>query len=293
MNRQTHICRLCNKQLTAKIKDSTIKGILTPSNFRITDAHYGMTLELYQCSFCGFIQCPRIVGVHTFYELMDDEAYEHTRAARSLQANKILDVIVTYRAPQGTLLDIGAGSGILVELALKRGYQAEGIEPSRWLQARAQQRGLPVYQGVFPADAPHKTFDIITVIDVIEHVDNPVDFMTNCHARLSTGGLLVLITPDVGSLCAKLFGWKWWHYRVGHIGYFSRRTISFLINNTGFTQLNIRSAGWYFTLRYLLERAASYLPFRIRVPRMPWLDNIIVPLYLRDSFLVLCIKNED
>ena len=88
-----------------------------------------------------------------------------------------MNVISRYKKA-ATLLDVGAGSGILVEEALAFGFAARGVEPSNPLQATAAQRGLPVTRGVLP---PLPEFsrghgdEVVTLIDVIEHVPNPVE----------------------------------------------------------------------------------------------------------------------
>jgi hypothetical protein len=50
---------------------------------------------------------------------------------------------------------------------------------------------------------------------------------------LSPGGLLLVVTPDVQSLVARLLGWRWWHYRLAQIGYFSRTTLQTVIDKAG------------------------------------------------------------
>ena len=185
----------------------------------------------------------------------------------------------------GTLLDIGAGSGILVEAALKMGYDAEGIEPSSWLQQQAQNYQLPVYAGSFPDATPRQTYDIVTLIDVIEHVPNPAEVVAEVAKILSTDGIVAVATPDVSSLVARILGWKWWHFRVAHIGYFNRKTLDLIMANAGFECVKMTRPTWYFPAEYLLERLAKYLPVRLPISTPAWLQKIVIPLNLGDSLL--------
>jgi len=285
-------CRLCGSEKLKLIKLSNISAPLTSESFSITDSHYGVTAAIYRCMDCGFMQCSDLPEVLPFYESLEDSAYEAGRRERSAQARKILEVARKLQ-PNGRLLDIGAGSGMLVEQAMQMGFQAEGVEPSGWLHEMAKQRNLPVHLGTFPSPAVAGPFDVITLIDVIEHVTNPVELLQSIAASLSPSGSVIIVTPDVGSLAARVFGWKWWHFRVAHIGYFNKRTLMYALDRAGLRPVLTRRAAWVFPADYLWARTHRYLPRFLRVPAPRFLANLTVPVDLRDSWLVGCrLKHE-
>ncbi len=256
-------------------------------DFRITDASYGVTADIFQCDACGFLYCPRLHNPLDHYASMEDSEYEATRQQRALQFARLLSKIPAV-APGKRLLDIGAGSGILVEEARKRGCEAIGIEPSVYLASAARQRDLPVIEGSFPNDAIAGQFDVITLIDVIEHVDNPLEILNSARQLLAPDGVCVLVTPDVGSVAARLLGWRWWHFRVAHIGYFNERTLALLLRNGGLQSIASWRPGWFFPADYLATRAIGYLPKRLRFSPPVWFGKVVVPLNLRDSLLHVC-----
>jgi SAM-dependent methyltransferase len=268
-------------------KPSDFEGDLTSDSFAITDAHYGQTAAIYRCEDCGFLECPDLADALRYYRELEDPAYEEGRPERRMQMNRLLRRLRPWK-PGSRLLDVGAGSGMLVEEALALGFDAEGIEPSRWLQARAAERGLPVHLGTLPSPEVRRPYDVVTLIDVIEHVSDPVELLRQAAAHLAPGGLAAVVTPDVGSLAARLLGWRWWHFRVAHIGYFSRSTLERALRESGVEVLRVSRPGWYFSADYLLERLGAYLPGGLRLPVPGWARRITVPLNLRDSFLVLC-----
>ena len=59
---------------------------------------------------------------------------------------------------------------------------------------------------------------------------------------------------------AKILRWKWWHYRVAHVGYFSKQTIKFALEDSGYQVLSIKNTRWFFSLNYLAKRISTYLP---------------------------------
>src|ERR1043165_1274395 len=136
-------CWICNSEKTHLHRPSSLPEIVTADNFRITDASYGVTAAIYVCDDCSFLYCPESQGVLSFYESMTDDVYEQTRPERTIQARAIMQQIKKLKGP-GRLLDVGAGTGILVEVARDEGYLAQGVEPSEWLHRQASERGLNV-----------------------------------------------------------------------------------------------------------------------------------------------------
>ena len=285
----TQACWICDHTSLTMVKEGDIKK-LSSDNFAITNADYGITQTIYQCGHCGFLQCSDQDEVVSYYEDLVDPQYETTREARKLQEEKVLDIIGRYKK-SGSILDIGAGSGILVEAALQRGYEAVGIEPSKWLTAKATERGLPVHLGIFPHPAVTAKYDVITLVDVIEHVDDPKALVKEISAYLAPGGIFIMVTPDVGSFFAKLLKYKWWHFRVAHIGYFDKKTLDLLTTSAGLKTAKIIRPSWYLSLSYLIERVYSYLPKILHLPLPRFFNTIIIPLNLRDSWLGIYNKS--
>jgi len=281
------VCRLCGTGKLALIRKGIPAAALSSANFAITDRTYGTTLDVYGCRTCSLKQCfaPE-VSVLDYYTGLTDKEYEATRKERLLQAERIVAVIKAHKAG-GSLIDIGAGSGILVEAALAAGYDTSGYEPSRWLQQEAVNKGLPVIQGVFDGTAVSGKADVISIIDVIEHVEDPYMLLAQARSAMHEEGVLVLTTPDVNSLCARLLGHRWWHYRIAHITYFNKRTLSLLLDQAGFEIVRTLRPSWYFSADYLLDRIGQYLPAALRPRPAAWLKRLTVRLNLFDSLMVI------
>jgi 2-polyprenyl-3-methyl-5-hydroxy-6-metoxy-1,4-benzoquinol methylase len=282
-------CRVCGSATLRLTRKGNLPPDLGAAHFRITDKAYGRTADIYQCDGCGFRQSSTLHDVIRFYEGMDDDEYEATRAARLLQAQRLLQRVATYR-PSGRLLDIGAGSGILVEQALSSGYEAEGIEPSRPLYEQALARGLPVHHGVLPSASVQARYDIATLIDVIEHVEDPVGLLMQASDVLAADGIAVVVTPDVSSLAARVLDGRWWHYRIAHIGYFNQETLARALTRAGLAVVNVSRPAWYFPASYLAERAMTFVPAALRFRAPAFLDRITVRLNLFDSLMVVARK---
>ena len=257
---------------------------------------YGLTLSLYKCKECGFIfaEDKEITELTSLYERLSDPEYEKTQKMRALQMRLLLDLAKTVHPGAVSLLDIGAGSGLLVAEAKRLGFDAVGVEPSRRLVEMAQKvNEVKIFPGAFPHPLlTGQLFDLIFVVDVIEHVSNPVELLRYCAGALRPGGVIVVVTPDVGSLSARIFGQRWWHFRLAHVGYFSRSTLNKAIEAAGLSAICQRSRRWVFSVRYLAERLVEYVPvgwvnrLAIRVQPLRWLYGQVIQLNLHDSLVL-------
>src|SRR5215472_11517897 len=177
-------CWVCEGSETYLVKEANCASELSPRDFLITDMSYGITGTLVRCKSCGFLFCPELDDVDRFYQALEDPEYEETRDDRLNQMRRMLDNAQRYMRGS-RVLDIGAGTGIMVEAAQERGFDAMGVEPSTWLAAVARARGLLVIQGFFPHPSASGSYDLVTLVDVLEHVSHPVQMLRDIRAQLS------------------------------------------------------------------------------------------------------------
>jgi len=107
--------------------------------------------------------------------------------------NRFLDKIEDIRPGKGRLLDIGCQLGLLPELASQRGWQAFGVDPSRYTASQAGERGVDIFQGVLKeAEFSDESFDVATALLVFENLPNFKEELVEIRRILKTNGLLVL-----------------------------------------------------------------------------------------------------
>lgn len=173
--------------------------------------------------------------------------------------------------PPRRLLDCGAATGFLCELAREMGWNPFALEISAFgADACATLLGADhVYRGeiqaaMFPANADGR-FEAITMFDYIEHVRDPLQVLRWAKARLTPGGSLLLTTPRVGSLSWWVMGQHWFHYKFGeHLWFFSPTSITQLLSQIGFTAIDLWPLPKALTVGYALayyQRKTSYSSF--------------------------------
>lgn len=143
------------------------------------------------------------------------------------------------------VLDIGAGIGELLGSMKSRGFMTTGIEPSKEACLYAQEKGLNVLEHTLGswvdyhrAEAPGRA-NAITLLNVLEHVPQPAQALENCHELLADDGIICIRVPNDFSaiqdaVIAKTGGTRWWIAAPDHISYFSRPSLTSLLNECGF-----------------------------------------------------------
>lgn len=191
-----------------------------------------------------------------------------------------LNKIEKKLSKKAKLLDVGCALGDCLAEAKRLGWQnIQGLEVSEFAVKAARERGLTVKQGVLkPGIYPVNSFDVVTYQDVIEHIPDPVAELERVYKILKPGGLLFIVTPDVGGSWSKLLGSNWYHYKPGeHVNYFSQQSITKALQEAGFTQIETGRTYHVLSLEYILNRLRYYSP-----NVFDWLLRIVKKLSLKD-----------
>jgi len=139
------------------------------------------------------------------------------------------------------ILDIGSGPGFFLQTAMKRGWDALGIEPSRQAAEHTRKLGAAVVEGFFSADSAPGLgqFDAVHLNNVLEHVPDPIDILNLAKQRLAKGGAICINIPNdfsplqiAARATANTGGW--WIAPPHHLNYFDFATLEALLVRLGF-----------------------------------------------------------
>ncbi len=297
--KERNACPLCRNEDIILYK----KGTFNPEtvhgeNFKITDSEYGSLWTFFTCPACSFVfSNPYIPGknIVEFYSRLEDHEYTSEAEGRSRNFRTILERLERLQPLKGkkhTLLDVGSASGIFPDLARQQGYDAAGIEPSAYLVKEAETKyGLHLFKGTIEEYFncfPGNRFSVITLLDIIEHVVEPDSFMKQVDDLLEDGGVLVIVTPDINSLAARLMGKRWWHFRIAHINFFNRQSLEYLLTGHHYEVLLRKKYVWNFSLFYLATRIFPSLSHKKSLQKI--LKRLHLKLPLFDSWEIYARK---
>lgn len=177
----------------------------------------------------------------------DLDYYNHLRSGEApgcptvVTAEHLLTIFQRLAVHSGRWLDVGCGSGYLLEQVQRRGWDAIGVEPGGWGQIAAKERGLHVMQGYLSADTFAAPFDIVSATDVLEHQPDPNAFLKILSHHVSDDGYVIVSFPCADSFICRMIGSKWSMVAPPtHCQFFSRKSFRLLATNAGFSLITLR-----------------------------------------------------
>ncbi|HEY6225412.1 MAG TPA: class I SAM-dependent methyltransferase [Gemmatimonadales bacterium] len=220
---------------------------------------------------------------------------QHNQRKFIEQANLCCDVVPRV----GVILDVGCGGGAFLKIMRNRGYYAEGIEVHPLRRAYCQNAGLTIHDTPVETWPASSRFDLITLWDVIEHVNDPRATLEAAFAQLKVGGVVILDTPSrdalfyrFGELTSRLSGGRWptllgsmySAQPFGHKQIFSDRGMEDLLHRSGFRSIRIfRKFELSFPVEFYLRRLlrnetlarACALPARALIAALPVRNKVV------------------
>ena len=210
----------------------------------------GESFDLFRCDDCGFLftqNVPVEAEIGRYYETSDYISHSDTRKgamnsvyhyvrAYMLERKARLVQRVAHRK-EGRLLDIGTGTGYFAHKMVQKGWKVEAVEKSPQARAFALKHfGLDVKADSQVEMFAPKSFDVITLWHVMEHLEHLDATWERLHTQLSDQGTLIVAVPNHTSYDAHLYGKHWAAYDVPrHLWHFSPDTIRQFAHKHGFT----------------------------------------------------------
>ena len=170
--------------------------------FKIDDFSYN------ECSYCDSLYTKPHLRDGVIDELYRDGTYQVYQDNLVKKAKKIRKDILEQRKffqiknfmnknSNPSLLDIGCGSGTFLDVCKQNGWQVEGVDPSPFSSKSVLENyNIEVHQGDFNKIKFNKTFDVITLWGVLEHVPNPITTIKKVKKLLKDDGMLVFEVPS-------------------------------------------------------------------------------------------------
>ena len=145
-------------------------------------------------------------------------------------------LVSRFTGKPGRLLDVGSAAGFILKGFIDSGWQGEGLEPNGSMVNYGQTHfHLDLHQGTLESFRPTDDYDLICLIQVIAHFQDPIRAVRTCFSMLKGGGHLLVETWNWRSLTARLFGRLWHEYNPPYvIQWFSKDSLHHLLTHEGY-----------------------------------------------------------
>lgn len=217
------------------------------------------------CNNCKFTFIPKAYRKDIPYSnYRDEDVLSEVRKGNNYlkyRRHKLrVDFIKKY-AKTGTLFDIGTGWGHFLYAAKRNSFSASGVEMSELMHHYAvNDLCLNVTNAnFFELEIPENSYDVVTMWDVLEHLNEPNKAIKKAYKILKPGGYIFLQVPQIDSFVAKRQKENWTMLSIEHISYFSKETITKFLNSNNFEIIKIKSSFEFklflmFTILPILKR---------------------------------------
>ena len=224
----------------------------------LTDTRFGTpgSYEVHRCRDCGLERTwpvPSLTELKTLYEAQynfgGESGTRYTRLRERFLMSFLYrlwirldgDIAFHSRTGPGRLLDVGCNEGRGLRIYTRNGFLAEGLELNERAAIQARDVGFNVYTCLLGDHKPTAPYDIAVLSNVLEHSLDPQQMLLDVLRILRKNGKVWITCPSSRSWLRGVFGKSWinWHVPF-HIFHFSPKTLGQLLENAGYTGVEIR-----------------------------------------------------
>ena len=173
-----HRCVLCGSDTMVLLYPSNVKADVKPLEFACTSDALAQHDDILRCPACGMVSSKPSISAQEIldnYSEMEDEGYLAEQEGRRKLFDWVLDTAAGYPVRNRRLLEIGSNVGLFLDSARKRGWEATGVEPSKWAVDLGRERfDVDLRPGTIDdLSIEPGSVDLAVMLDVLEHLSDP------------------------------------------------------------------------------------------------------------------------
>jgi 2-polyprenyl-3-methyl-5-hydroxy-6-metoxy-1,4-benzoquinol methylase len=258
-------CPVCQASAFEPLYAATVESESDdPASYFSSSRSRAGYLPIVRCRTCGLVQeNPRddAATLARVYASLEDAVYDQEDDNRRVAAERHLGFVTRHVPKPGKLLDVGCSTGLFAVAAARAGWESTGIDASTWSIERAKERRSAARFEAASLETlalPERSFDVITLWDVLEHVSDPAAVVRQAERWLKPGGWFFLSLPNAASWTARALGRRWVLLLREHLWYFSPETIGRLLRREGFEVVATKTKWVSFSLANVAGRLGQY-----------------------------------
>ncbi len=289
--RVEHGCVLCGSANAVLVYPANVEGEVPITEFSCTSGDLARHDDIVRCLDCGMVGSMSALSperILSGYERMVDDNYLDEEQGRRELFRWVLRRIDGYLLPGLSLLEVGSNVGVFLSEAGRAGWTARGVDPSRWaVETGRRLFGVDLQQGT--AETVTGEADVVVMLDVLEHLVDPLAALKHLRLTMHDDGMLALSTVNVAGLHARMRREAWPWFIRPHLHYFTPETLDAILRRAGFELVELAVVPRTFHASYIASRVASSHGTLGRAaqrltevvdPRVPvgWLGDVVLVL---------------
>jgi SAM-dependent methyltransferase len=255
---------------------------------------------VFRCTECGLGSAtkggfdPETYYTADFFNGHTEGGYPDYLTSEKVLRAEFCAVVDSIRqiVPSGILIEIGAAYGFFL-LEAKDHYQVHGVEIAAEAAEFARERGVDVRTGGLTRSILEEIgpIDVVVMLDVIEHLEDPKSALELCSEFLRPGGAMILTTPDFASTLARITGKSWRNMTPPqHLWYFTRESITRMAAAAGLEIYQISHPWKRVPISLIVQLISRYTGLEIRRSTLTSLSKIGLPVNLFDAMRIVLRK---
>lgn len=266
-SRSCPVCHASIESATLFQEENIDLGKISEFSFASRKVPEFMCHKLQICNVCDVVYAsnpPNQLELAHAYHVAEYDSSEEANDAASAYIEALQPALKKIQR-KGRALEIGSGTGILLELLKSEGFEhVVGVEPSSAaILAAPEYRRTWLREGIFVEDDfEPNSFDLICCFMTMEHVHDPEMIAQASFRLLRAGGAFVTITHDYRSMVNRLLGKHSPIIDIEHMQLFSKKSIRYLFQSTGFKDVQVKDFCNKYSLRYWIR--LSPIPSQIK-----------------------------
>ena len=243
-------CSICKSNHTTVFYRGKIRNGKYPNKLK--------NQVIYECKSCKSFFLNKVLNYKTkeYREITNESNEIKNLSFLSNELNNQLRFIEIDNLKNSDILDVGCGTGFLLDYLKKYSKSTSGVEKNKEFLKFLRKSGHIAYSDLHEVD---KKYELITSFNVIEHVDNVISFIKSMYNLLKKNGTLIIETPNSNDILLDLVGdeFKSFYYRIQHRNYFNEKSLNNLMKLCG-----ISNYSFSYSQKYGLNNLFNWVKYK-------------------------------